>query len=267
MWRAKLVIAYDGRPYRGSQIQPGVPTVQAEVESALREIRAYGGRTAFAGRTDAGVHAAGQVVSCDVDWSRDARRLAHGMNAVLPASIRVLNCERVCSDFHARFDALSREYRYRLASVNVLPPHAAGFIWARPADMDHARAQEAAKLIEGTHGFGAFASAGVSRSKEPDDLRRTVTECSWSTVDGEVLALRDAEMLHELRIRANGFLPQMVRNIMSAIVEVASGNQPLEWIEYLLVSGDRRLLGPPAPPHGLVLWDVVYRAGLDSESV
>ena len=265
MWRAKLVIAYDGRPFRGSQIQPGVPTIQAELEIALQEIRAYASRTTFAGRTDAGVHAVGQVVSCDVDWDRGTRRLAHGLNAVLPRTIRVTGCERASDGFHARFDAVTREYRYRLAKINVLPPHAAGFIWARPIEMDHEKAQAAARAFVGSHGFGAFASAGVSLSKEPAELKRTVSECSWREVDGELLSLSSDGVLHELRIRADGFLPQMVRNIMSAIVEVASGNQPLEWIEYLLVSGDRRLLGPPAPPHGLVLWDVEYRAGLDSE--
>lgn len=262
--RVKLVLAYDGHAYRGSQIQPNVPTIQEELERALRTIRAYSGRTTFAGRTDAGVHAAGQVVSCDVSWDRELERLSHGLNSVLPHDIRVLECDQVAPDFNARFDAHSREYRYRVSEQRVLHPLQARYVWASATPIDQQVAARVAGMFEGTHRFGSFASAGFSRRMEQPDLARTIQTCIWAIISDPLFPGPTDRPVHELRIRGDGFLPQMVRNITSAIVEVASGKKPPEWIEFLLVSGDRRLLGPPAPPHGLVLWNVEYAGNLDA---
>lgn len=265
MRRVKFIVSYDGRNYRGSQAQPGVPTVQDTFESALRTVRAYAGRTTFAGRTDAGVHALGQVVSCDVAWDRETERLSHGLNSVLPRDIRVLDCVSMPPDFNARFDAASREYRYRLVTDHVVNPLLSGYVWAYQGTIDVELADAAAGRLLGEHGFGSFASAGLSQRGRQEDLKRTVLDCRWTRLPETWLPVRNGGEIHELRVRANGFLPQMVRNIVRAIVEVGSGTQPLEWIEYLLVSGDRRLLGSPAPPHGLVLWAVEYGGAPDAD--
>ncbi len=261
--RVKFVISYDGRAFRGSQIQPHVRTVQEALEEGLQKIRAYAGRTTFAGRTDAGVHAVGQVVSCDINWDRELRRLSHSLNSVMPNDLRVISCDEAAPGFSARFDAVSREYRYRIVEAIGLSPLHSGYIWAYPDPVDPELATLAARRMVGRRNFGSFASAGVSRSFDAEDLERNVVMCDWRTIGTAMFPTPENRPVQELRIRADGFLPQMVRNIMSAIVEVASGNKPQEWIEYLLVSGDRRLLGPPAPPHGLVLWDVEYDGNLD----
>jgi tRNA pseudouridine38-40 synthase len=264
--RVKFVISYDGRAYRGSQTQPHVRTVQETLETGLQKIRAYVGRTTFAGRTDAGVHAVGQVVSCDVDWDRELHRLTHALNSVMPKDLRVISCDEAAPGFSARFDAVSREYRYRIVEAIRLSPLHSGYIWAYPEAIDPDLATLSAGAMRGLRNFGSFASAGVSRSFNAADLERNVVMCDWRTIGAAMFPVPGNRPVQELRIRADGFLPQMVRNIMSAIVEVASGNKPQEWIEYLLVSGDRRLLGPPAPPHGLVLWNVEYDGNLDSQS-
>ena len=268
MQRVKFIVSYDGRNYRGSQAQPGVPTVQDTFESALRSVRAYAGRTTFAGRTDAGVHALGQVVTCDVAWERELERLSHGLNSVLPRDVRVLDCVSTAPKFNARFDAIAREYRYRVVTDHVVNPLLSGYVWAYQGSIDVDLADAAAGRLAGEHRFGTFASAGLSQSACTDDLRRTVHVCQWTRLPGSWLPARDGSEIHELRVKSNGFLPQMVRNMVRAIVDVGSGKQPLEWIEYLLVSGDRRLLGSPAPPHGLVLWSVEYGGapGADTES-
>ncbi|CAN5482842.1 tRNA pseudouridine(38-40) synthase TruA [soil metagenome] len=263
MRRVKFVISYDGRNYRGSQIQPGVPTVQDTFEHALRQVRAYAGRTTFAGRTDAGVHALGQVVSADVEWERELERLSHGLNSVLPRDVRVLECEFVEPGFNARFDVVAREYRYRIVTDHLVTPLMSSSVWACKCEIDSGLAAAASRSFVGTHRFGSFASAGLSQSACPGGLERTVYECDWIQLNDRWFPVRNRSEVYELRVRANGFLPQMVRNIVRAVVEVGSGNQPLEWIEFLLVSGDRRLLGSPAPPHGLVLWRVDYEAGPD----
>ncbi|MEZ4572126.1 MAG: tRNA pseudouridine(38-40) synthase TruA [Thermomicrobiales bacterium] len=266
MQRVRLVLSYDGTAYRGSQIQPGVATIQETLECALRKIRAYGGRTTFAGRTDAGVHAFGQVVSCDVVWERELRRLSHGLNSVLPSDVRVLRCEAADPDFSARFDALSREYRYRLVTSRDVPPSLGRLAWAREGELDTGLMAEASSKLLGTHSFGSFASSGKSRALSRSELRRHLFDCDWRPLQCDFFPTRTGAGIYELRVRANGFLPQMVRNIVSALVEVGSGNKSPEWIEYLLVSGDRRLLGPPAPPHGLFLWHVEYAGDSDTHT-
>ncbi|HLT18311.1 MAG TPA: tRNA pseudouridine(38-40) synthase TruA [Thermomicrobiales bacterium] len=255
----KLTLAYDGTAYHGSQVQPGVPTIQGELEKALMNVRAFSTRTVFAGRTDAGVHAIGQVVSTEVDWQRPLDRLRGSLNALLPSDIRVLWVEPVPPGFNARFDARSREYRYRVVvGARVAPPMLERYAWRLPHAFDHELAERAAARFIGRHRFGSFASAGRSQSQPAEELTRDVFACQWRAVTEPMFEPGPGAELWELRIEASGFLPQMVRNIMAAIVTVASGKEPLEWLEYLLVSGDRRLLGAPAPPHGLVLWHVRY---------
>jgi tRNA pseudouridine38-40 synthase len=266
MPRVKLVLAYDGTAYHGSQIQSGVPTIQEELERGLQTLQARSGRTAFAGRTDAGVHAVGQVVSADVSWDDDADRLRRALNGVMPRDIRVRSAEFVNSSFHARFDAACREYRYRLAAGFDVTPMARRYVWTPTGALDDRLARSAAALFAGRHSFGSFASGGKSQEFNREELERTVHTCEWREIEDELLGIEGARTVREFRITASGFLPQMARNMVRAVVDVASGTKPLDWIEFLLVSGDRRLLGAPVPPHGLVLWRVGYSGDPGSRS-
>jgi tRNA pseudouridine38-40 synthase len=200
----------------------------------------------------------GQVVSADVAWSRSLERLRGSLNAVLPVDIRVLSVEQVAPAFNARFDAVSREYRYRVVLGGPTPPMLGRYAWTVSKAIEPDVARVAARVFQGSHSFGSFASAGKSRSLPACELRRDVLGCEWRDVEDGLFSAADGPAVNELRVVASGFLPQMVRNIVAAVVEVASGKESLEWLEYLLVSGDRGMLGAPAPPHGLSLWRVNY---------
>ena len=266
----RFVLSYDGSAYRGSQYQINAPSVQYAFEDGLRQLRAFGSRCVFAGRTDAGVHAAGQVVSADVRWHDELDRLRHGLNGVLPGNIRVVDCLDADPRFNARFDAIAREYRYRIVTTRVVHPLLMPFVWSRDDSLDDTLAQSASRMFIGSHDFGSFASAGKSRELSSSELTRTISVSEWSSTVDSVFPIPSPGRLCEYRVISRGFLPQMVRNLVASIVEVASGRKPLEWIEYLLVSSDRRLLGPPAPARGLVLWKVHYpttpETGVGTES-
>jgi tRNA pseudouridine38-40 synthase len=226
-----------------------VRTVQDELERAIQRVAAGSGRTVFAGRTDRGVHALGQVVSIDACWRSSDADLQAALNATLPDDVIVAAVATARQDFHARFDALSREYRYRIRVSDILPVLDRRYVWWRRTAIDAERASHACRLFVGRHAFGTFAGSGWSQRKSDAQLVRTVQSCSWHSVpDGT----------HELRITADGFLPHMVRNIVAAIVRVGSGVAEPEWIDELIHANDRRRLGDAAPPHGLVLWRVEY---------
>lgn len=210
------------------------------------------GRTVFAGRTDRGVHAVGQVVSVDVRWTRTDEALRNALNAVGPEDIGVLSIVRVGARFHARYDARWREYRYRIVVGDVPPVLERRYTWWRSRRVDAERANRAAARLVGGHSFGTFAGNGRSQDSLAGSLDRVVQICEWQVFEGF-----DAQR-HELRIVANGFLPQMVRNIVAAVVRVGQGDEPVEWIDQLLAGNDRRLLGDAAPASGLVLWRVEY---------
>lgn len=250
MRRVRITLGYDGTEFFGSQSQPGLRTVQSELEGILGRLSPRAGRTVFAGRTDRGVHALGQVVSVDVDWRGRNDDLRDALNALAPADIAVRSVEAVANSFHARYDACSREYRYRIVVADVPPMFDRRFVWWRRLPIDDGRAAVAAARFVGEHAFGTFAGSGKSQSLPVEQLVRRVSSCEW---------LVDADSgSHELRIIANGFLPQMVRNIVAAIVRVGTGAHDPDWISELIQANDRRVLGEAAPPQGLTLWRVRY---------
>lgn len=251
----KLTFGYDGTDFYGSQAQTGRRTVQSELEAAVQGVGGGINRLAFAGRTDRGVHAVGQVASGEIDWQRTPENLRAGLNAVGPKDLVVSEVEFVGSDFHARFDARWREYRYRIVVADAQPVLSRRYAWWRRDELDETLAQGACRRLVGRHGFGSFASNGLSQSWPVEKLERTVLHCQWQP---SVDATSAVGRFWELRIVAAGFLPQMVRNITGAVVQVASGAQPVEWVDELLSAGDRRALKDGAPPHGLVLWQVGY---------
>jgi tRNA pseudouridine38-40 synthase len=259
----KLVVAYDGRRFFGSQRQDGKRTVQGELERAIEEVVEFPVPAYFAGRTDQGVHAVGQVASL-ADHRPELRdqTVQKALNAHLPDDLAVTSVERKLLGFHARYDARWREYRYRVWT-GVRQPLAAGIVWQRPGALDiEAMNLAAAKLI-GTHDVASFAGGGegVPGSERQDRVRgttRTIIVCDvrricpwWGNAD-------PTGTLLELRIAADGFLPRMVRTVAGALVEVGRGARPATWIDELLASRDRRLGPMTAPAIGLTLWRVGY---------
>jgi tRNA pseudouridine38-40 synthase len=250
MRRVRIALGYDGTEFFGSQSQPERRTVQSELERVLRQLSPQTDRTVFAGRTDRGVHAVGQVVSVDVAWRQSDEALRDALNSLAPPDLSVIDVSTVADTFHARYDAVSREYRYRIVVSDIPPVLERRYLWWRRAAIDGERCASASERFVGEHAFGTFAGSGRSQSHSAEQLVRRISRCEWLTSD-------DGKR-HELRVVANGFLPQMVRNIVGAIVQVGTGRQEPEWIDALIAANDRRVLGDAAPPQGLALWRVCY---------
>ncbi|HYI15948.1 MAG TPA: tRNA pseudouridine(38-40) synthase TruA [Thermomicrobiales bacterium] len=251
MRRVRITLGYDGTEFFGSQSQPGRRTVQSELERNLQRLSPQTDRTVFAGRTDRGVHAVGQVVSVDVAWRQSDEALRDALNSLAPPDLSVIAVASVADTFHARYDAISREYRYRIVVSDVPPVLERRYLWWRRASIDAARCASACGRFVGEHAFGTFAGSGRSQSHSAQELVRRVSHCDWIASD-------DGKR-HELRVVANGFLPQMVRNIVGAVVEVGTGRQEPGWIDELIAANDRRVLGDASPSQGLALWRVRYQ--------
>ena len=256
-----LTIAYDGTDFAGSQVQPGARTVQEELERALAGLFNRTTRTVFAGRTDRGVHAAGQVVRCaDLRPDLDPVTIRRALNAALPQDVAVMAAERRSDRFHARYDARWREYRYRVWS-GPPQPLARRYVWLRAERLDVGAMAEAASLLVGEHDFAALASGGEgvpwsSRRTRPRGTVRRVLVCACRTIEPWWGATEGT--LIDVRIAADGFLPRMVRNTVGALAEIGRGAHSVGWMSELLASRDRRAGGATAPPHGLTLWRVGY---------
>jgi len=237
-------VEYKGTAYSGWQSQRGVRTVQDQVERALSAVADQPVRVITAGRTDAGVHATGQVVHFDTERSRSHYSWMRGANSNLPDDVRVRWVRPVPDEFHARFSALSRSYRY---IIHVSSGRPAVFhdlcAWVFH-DLDVAAMQRAAGPLRGEHDFSAFRAAGC-QARSPI---RTVTH----------LAMAQSGPWIWLDISADAFLQHMVRNIVGSLLVVGRGEQPPEWLEEVLRSHDRTRAGAAAPPSGLYLSDVRY---------
>jgi tRNA pseudouridine38-40 synthase len=254
----KLTIGYDGTEFFGSQSQANRRTVQSELERMLERVAPGSGRTVFAGRTDRGVHAIGQIVSVDVAWKGSDQALRNALNAIGPGDITVRDVAAAQPSFHARFDATGREYRYRIWVAAAPPVLERRFVWWRTEPLDAELALDASRRFVGEHRFGTFAGSGRSQVAAPEQVTRVIRECGWTK------ATTDGAESHEFRVVANGFLPQMVRNMVAAVVQVGRAARPAGWIDELLAANDRRALGEAAPPQGLMLWLVDYAGDGDS---
>ena len=241
----KLIIEYDGTQFHGWQIQKNEPTIQAAIEKALATMTGQQIRLNGAGRTDAGVHALGQVANFHCDTRLNAEELHRGLNSLLPPEIVIRLCEVVDPSFHARFDAKSKLYRYSLLNQPI--PNAIGrqYAWFLRQPLDTTSMQEALQQFVGRHDFCAFEGAGSPRAHSV----RTVTEADLHIV---------SPMQLEISIRAEGFLRYMVRNIVGTTVAVGAGKLSVSAVNEILVSGDRSQAPPTAPPHGLCLIEVSY---------
>lgn len=242
MTTLKLVLAYDGTGFRGWARQPGQRTVQGVLEEALARMLGSAPRLSVAGRTDAGVHAAGQVVSFEAEVDPD--RLLRGLNGMLAPEIVVRSARRARDGFDARRSAVAREYRYRISTAPVPDPFTARYVWHRPGPLSVGRMRRAARLLEGEHDFASFCRpAGRGAST----VRRL-----------ERLAVRRSGDLVEVRARAGAFLHQMVRSLVGTLVDVGEGRMEPEAMPEVLAARSRAAAGRVAPPHGLTLERVLY---------
>lgn len=244
--RLKLTLAYDGAPFRGWQSQPGGGAVQDVLGEAMT--RLAGGRRVSvqgSGRTDAGVHALGQVAHADVPERKGGVQFWRGaINAVLPPQIRVLSCRRVGDDFHARYSATGKTYEYRLWTGLVLPPHDAGRCW-QVRGVDAALLRRASKMLMGRHDFRGFsANRGTPAGDTHRHLRR-------------VSVVREGSRIR-LQFEGDGFLYKMVRMLTAAMVRVAQGKASLEDLRDRLACRGGGLPRDVAPPDGLYLVRVRY---------
>lgn len=242
----KLTIAYDGTAFAGWQLQANQRTVQGVLEDALRPIDGGGARVVVhgAGRTDAGVHARGQVISFSLTSSIACRALVRALNFHLPDDVRVMDAEEAPADFNARFDSRRKTYRYAIYNGPVLPPHIRHFAWHVPQGLAVATMDEAAGVLLGEHDFAAFQAAG-------GDVITSRREMFVSRVFAET-----DQVVYE--VTGSGFLRHMVRNVIGTLVDIGRGRRPLDDMKRILESRDRAQASATAPPHGLTLWSVEY---------
>jgi tRNA pseudouridine38-40 synthase len=241
----KLTVSYDGTDYVGWQRQGKGTSVQGCIEEALSAIAGAPVTLHGAGRTDAGVHAVGQVASARIETPLEDERIARALNAHLPETIRIVGVDTVPDAFHARFSALSKTYEYRIWNARVVPPFVRQYAWHRIEPLDVDLMQEASAAIPGTHDFAAFRS---SRSVNHTTIRE-IAAAVWRRGDGSMLIFE---------ISGKGFLRYMVRSLVGTLVEIGRRQRPVEDIARLLVEPDRSAAGRTAPARGLFLMKVDY---------
>lgn len=239
-----LGLEYDGTDFHGWQTQPSGNTIQDHLEAALADFVGSPVETVSAGRTDAGVHASGQVVHFETAIDRPLWNWVRGVNAFLPAAIRVRWAHPVPDDFHARFSARSRAYTYSIYNHPIDSPLRARFATWVFQPLDVAAMQAGADCLLGEHDFTAFRAAECQAASPVRDLQ----QAQW-TQDGSLIVLQ---------IRANAFLHHMVRNIVGSLFEVGRGARPAAWMAELLAARDRTAAGRTFPAQGLCLRHVEY---------
>ena len=257
----RFTLAYDGTDYAGWQRQENASTIQAVLEAALREVEGRAVTVHGAGRTDAGVHALGQVASTRLSHGIETSALVRALNGKLPNDVRILNLDVVADGFHARYGACSKWYRYRLTSGSVANPLERRYAWHIVQALDVESMQRAGAALCGQHDFAAFqTSAGADA---PASTVRTIyrleissgSHPSWltmpSTPSGDVVTID---------VVGDGFLRHMVRTMVGTLVEVGRGRRPVEDVAAALASCRRERSGPTAPAHGLFLVGVEYLA-------
>ena len=265
----KVTLAYDGTDFQGWQVQPGLPTIQGELQAALGRICGESPLPQGSGRTDAGVHALAQVASFTLRAPIPAENLHRALNRTLPASIRVLEASAVADTFHARHSAVAKTYEYRIFREDLCPPFLARYVYACPWRLDLDKLQGCARIFKGEQDFKSFAANDPDLSErssavdEPADgaagLRipagstvRTIYSSGWELRQGEAGAML---VYH---VRGNGFLHHMVRNLVGTMLDVGRGHLALEEIPGILAARDRSAAGPTAPARGLFLHSVEY---------
>lgn len=244
MPRYRAVIEYDGTDFLGFQRQAQGRTVQGEVEVSLRRIGWMGKTIWGAGRTDTGVHAAGQVIAFDLDWTHGEPALLRALNANLPADVSAQLVAGCAPEFHPRYDAKARRYRYTIYNAPTRSALTARYAWHVVSPLDLLEMQRVADRLRGTQDFSTFGT-------DPDDgsnTVRTVSVAEWSRTGANVY----------FDIQAEAFLYRMVRSIAGTLKQVGIGELTLAEFERIFEARDRAQCPPPAPAHGLCLMEVLY---------
>jgi len=243
--RLKCIVAYDGTDFAGYQVQPGKRTVQDEIERVLTRMHKQEIKVVASGRTDAGVHAKGQVIHFDSNLQMAEWQWKKGLNALLPDDIHVLHVAPVVANFHARYDAVKKEYRY-LLHVNSDPnPFTRNYIVHFPKDLDLATMQMAAAELTGRYDFTSFCATNT----RVQDKVREIEKVAITQEDDGVI---------QFSFVGDGFLYNMVRIIVGTLLEVGTGKRKATEMKEILQAKDRNVAGKTAPAHGLYLWTVWY---------
>ena len=245
--RIRITLAYDGTAFHGWQIQPGLATIQGVLEEIVAGIEGKPTHVAGSGRTDAGVHALAQVAAFTLENRIPTDNLLRAMNRLLPPAIRITTCTEADLNFHPRFDAVAKTYRYTIHRAPICAPFDWRYVHQHPYPLNEQAMIAAATLFEGEHNFAAFA-ASDDRDAEAKSTVRTIFSSE----------LTRAENLLTYTVRGSGFLKHMVRNIVGSLIEVGRGNLDPCGIERFLAGQFTRKAGPTAPAKGLTLVSVEY---------
>jgi tRNA pseudouridine38-40 synthase len=244
MRNIKLTLCYDGTEFHGWQSQPGLRTVQQVLEDALERLTGVRPSTTASGRTDAGVHALGQVVHFLTASRHEPETFVRALNALMPRDVRVLEARELPQAFHATLDARSKRYRYVIDNGRVASPFQLRYTWHVPAPLDVAAMNRAGQRLLGRHDFRSFETDWPNRTSSV----RTIHD----------LTVERCEELVRIEIEADGFLYNMVRSIAGTLMLVGRGKRPEEWVSDVLAAESRVAAGPTAPPQGLFLVRVCY---------
>lgn len=246
MIRYKCTIAYDGTNFAGYQIQPDKRTVQLELEKVLRTMhKGKEVKVTASGRTDAGVHAKGQVIHFDSPLDLPAERWKKALGTMLPADIAIVDIEKANPEFHARFHTIRKEYRYIISLAETRDPFIRDYAYHYPYKLDLALMEKASTYLKGTHDFTSFCSAKT----EVEDKVRTVESIDF-LIEGKQMVIRFV---------GEGFLYNMVRIMVGTLLDIGIGKRNPEDIKEILAACDRTKAGRTAPGHGLYLWKVDYK--------
>jgi tRNA pseudouridine38-40 synthase len=246
----KIVLAYDGFEFHGWQVQPGLNTIQGTLAACIERVTGEKVLPQGSGRTDAGVHAVGQVASCTIASPIPGSNLLKALNNVLPPSIRVLDVEDMPPDFHARGSAIAKTYRYRIFRGDICPPFLARYVYHYPFPLNVDEIFIASDRVVGRHDFTSFASVDPERGASDSEVNnvRTIFSSTWHAGESELV----------YTVRGNGFLHHMVRNLVGTFLLVGKGVLTADDITRILRACSRPAAGPTAPAHGLYLVRVEY---------
>jgi len=243
--RFQVRLSYDGTEFHGSQYQPELRTVQGELERGLLKIGWNGKSVLFAGRTDAGVHAAGQVIAFDLDWGHTEKKLHKAINAVLPQDISAVEVKRTKIDFHPRYQALSREYHYQIINSPTRDPLQERYIWRVWPDLDVKLLKKSSRQLIGSHDFAAF-----GRPHQPGGSTiREIRRAAWRKEGSKLI----------FELEGNAFLYHMVRHIVAVLVKIGQGKESEDMIKKYLDTPTGPEAQGLAPAQGLSLVEVKYQ--------
>lgn len=252
----KLTLAYDGHDFAGWQVQPDHVSVQGTLVSAFEHLTGEKTLPQGSGRTDAGVHALAQTASVTIESPIPAQNLLRALNNVLPRSIRVLAVDEMPPDFHARWSAIAKTYRYHIYRGAICSPFQARYVYHHPYPLDESRMIAAAGLVEGKHDFTSFAAVDPEKRKAPESGKEGIARDNVRTIFQSAWQRQGDELVYT--VRGNGFLHHMVRNLVGNFLMVGKGSLKVEDLRRILELRDRSAAAATAPASGLFLVSVEY---------